>query len=456
MADFSTSFPDVVWPAIPHPRPAAVLALLFELECSQWQSAEQLQTQQFRQLQHVVRHAYETVPFYRAMFDDRKLDAQLVARPDRWRDVPVLTRRDIQLSGNQLHSTNVPKHHGEVTTTATSGSTNAPVITLGTELTRFFWRVFTFRDHFWHRRDFSQPLAAIRYTGDQNALPPDGERMDNWGLAMVGVLSTGPTFLLNVLSTIEEQATWLKRVNPGYLLAYPSALVAIARLFEQRGWRLPRLRELRTFGEILEPECRAACEQQFGVQVVDGYSSQEVGYIALQCPEHEHYHVQSESLLVEVINDSGQPCKPGEIGKVLVTTLHNFAMPLLRYDIGDYAEVGELCACGRGLPVLKRILGRQRNLIVLPDGGRRWPVFDAGERPEELPAFFQFQVIQRSLEQIDVLAVRHQPFTTQEEDRLKRYLQQTLGHPFSITIRCVESIPRSRTGKFEDFICEVV
>ncbi len=455
MVEFQSSFADVVWPAIPHPGPAAVLALLFELEQSQWLSPEQIQEQQFRQLQYVVRHAYETVPHYRELYDGAGLDVNVVVDPQRWLEVPPLTRRDIQLGGSRLHSTRVPQHHGKVSTTATSGSTNAPVVTLRTDLTKFFWRVFTLRDHFWHRRDFELPLAAIRYTGDRSAMPPNGAQEENWGIATAGVVATGQTHLLNVLSTIEEQAVWLQRVNPGYVLAYPSALLAIARLFAERGWRLPRLRELRTFGEILEPECRTACERQFDVKVVDGYSSQEVGYIALQCPKHEHYHVQSEGLLVEIVDAAGQPCRPGEIGKVLVTGLHNFAMPLLRYDIGDYAEVGPRCPCGRGLPVLNRILGRQRNLLVLPTGERRWPVFDAGERPEDLPPFFQFQVIQRSLEQIEVLAVRHQPFTLDEETCLRDYLRQTLGHPFTISIHCVGTIPRSRTGKFEDFVSEI-
>jgi phenylacetate-CoA ligase len=455
MPDFTTALPEIAWPAVPKTSTAGVLALLFELECSQWESAERLRSQQFRQLANVVRHAYQTVPYYQRTFDAAKLDLTTVALADSWHEIPLLTRRDIQSSGNQLHSTNLPKAHGTVASTATSGSTNAPVVTLGTSLTEFFWRVLTLRDHFWHRRDFSQSFAAIRYTGDQSALPPDGARSDNWGPATLGVVATGPAFVLNIQSTIEEQAHWLVRANPGYVLGYPSALLAIARLFEERDWRLPQLRELRTFGEILEPECRSTCQRLFGVPVVDMYTSQEVGYIALQCPQHEHYHVQSENLFVEILDDAGRACRPGEIGRVVVTTLHNFAMPLVRYDIGDYAEVGEPCPCGRGLPVLKRILGRQRNLLVLPDGRRRWPIFDAGERPDELPLFSQFQVIQRSLDEIEVLAVRPQSFAPCEEEHLKRYMQQTLGHPFKIAIRCVESIPRSRTGKFEDFICDV-
>ena len=111
--------------------------------------------------------------------------------------------------------------------------------------------------------------------------------------------------------------------------------------------------------------------------------------------------------------------------------------------------------CGRGLPVLKRILGRQRNLLVLPDGQKRWPLFDVGERPDELPPFFQFQVIQRNRTEIEVLVVRHQPFTSAEADHIQQYMRQTLGYPFEIAVRCVESIPRSCSGKFEDFVSEI-
>jgi phenylacetate-CoA ligase len=88
------------------------------------------------------------------------------------------------------------------------------------------------------------------------------------------------------------------------------------------------------------------------------YSSDEAGYIALQCPEGEHYHVQSESLLLEVLDAAGSACMPGQVGRVIVTTLNNFAMPLVRYDTGGDAEVGPPCACGRGLPVLRSLVER--------------------------------------------------------------------------------------------------
>jgi phenylacetate-CoA ligase len=267
------------------------------------------------------------------------------------------------------------------------------------------------------------------------------------------VLPTGPGYLLNVKSTIKEQAAWLREINPGYVLSYPSVLRGIGGVFEERGWRLNRLREVLTFGEVLEPECRAACQRAFGVRVVDMYSSQEVGYIALQCPEQAHYHIQSENVLVEVLDNAGRACGPGQIGKVVITTLHNFAMPLVRYDIEDYAEVGGPCPCGRGLPVLTRILGRQRNLLTMPNGERRWPVFVTEDGTSDLPPFFQFHVVQRTLDELQLNVVRPGgELSTDELAGVERYFHDVLGYPFKLSVNCVSAIPRSASGKFEDFI----
>jgi phenylacetate-CoA ligase len=128
------------------------------------------------------------------------------------------------------------------------------------------------------------------------------------------------------------------------------------------------LSQVSTLSEIVDPVLRDDCAQAWGAAVCDVYSCEELGMIAIQCPEHPHYHVQSESVFVEVLNERGEACAPGETGRVVATDLHNFALPLVRYEVGDYAEVGAACPCGRGLPVLSRIMGRQRNMLTLPSG----------------------------------------------------------------------------------------
>jgi hypothetical protein len=233
-----------------------------------------------------------------------------------------------------------------------------------------FWAAFTLRDHFWHNRDFSRVLAAIRFSDDRSA--KEGIRYEQWDDAVASVTSSGPSFVLDIAYPIEHQAAWLQGLNPDYLVTHPTKLGHLAPYCLEHGIKLPKLRQVTTVSEVLEAEPVEACRAAWGVGVTDVYSTKESSYLALQCPEEGSYHVQSEGVLLEVL-DGDRPCGPGEVGRVVVTPLHNFAMPLIREELGDYAEVGEACPCGRGLPVLKRILGRVRNLATLPTGEQFFP-----------------------------------------------------------------------------------
>jgi phenylacetate-CoA ligase len=318
-----------------------------------------------------------------------------------------------------------------------------------------FWAAITLRDHLWHQRDLGETLGTIRYMKPEEALPPHGAVRSSWSKKTADVFPTGPGCVLNIRSSLEQQVDWLQRIDPAYLLTYPSIVAALADFCAERSIKLPSLREVRTFGEVLEPQTRIRCREALGVGVVDLYSSEEVGYIGLQCPETDHYHVQSESVLVEILDEQGQPCQPGETGRVVVSSLHNFASPLIRYEIGDYAEVGPPCPCGRGLPTLGRILGRKRNLLTLPNGEQRWPSFSESDRPLELPPFQQFQLVQTRPDQIKIRVVRPAPFSEEEQRVVEDHLSRNLGYAFAYSYEYVDSIGRSPTGKFEEFRSEI-
>jgi phenylacetate-CoA ligase len=137
--------------------------------------------------------------------------------------------------------------------------------------------------------------------------------------------------------------------------------------------------------------------------------------------------------------------------RVVVTPLHNFAFPLLRYDIGDLAEVGKPCPCGRGLPVLARILGRQRNMLTYPDGRRVWPILNFKSLAEVLP-IQQMRMTQRTLHHIEVELVTPKPPDAGAQARLAQTVRQNLGHAFELSFVFPAHIARSAGGKFEDFV----
>lgn len=445
----------VTWPAIPSPLGATVLSILFQLEETQWRPAETLREQQFRQLSKVLPHAYRTIKFYHDRFDRAGVNPAEVTTLEKLCQIPLLTRTELQKSGLDLLSSNIPKSHGKTFETQTSGATGTPVKVTNTSFVSLFWKAIYLRENLWHGRDLSKTMAAIRYADRKVALPPDGLSAKVWGSPEQGTFKTGPAALLNIRSSIAEQADWLNRLQPEYLASYPTNILLLAKHFMAAGKKLPSLVHIRTVGEILEPHVREACRHAWDVPVVDMYSCQELGVIALQCPDYDHYHVQSESLVVEVVDEQGRPCAPGETGRVVITTLHNFAMPLIRYEVGDYAEVGEACPCGRGLPVLSQVLGRQRNMLHLPNGEKSWPTVGfISTLADDLP-IIQAQFVQKSLEQIEVRLVVHRPLNAEEENRIITLIHERFHYPFKLTFTYMQEIPRSKGGKYEDFRSEL-
>jgi phenylacetate-CoA ligase len=442
----------IKWPALPAPNASGRLAALFQLEQSQWWPAEKLREHQFQQLEALLAHSVEHVPYYREL-----LGAQIRQQPltdELWRSIPILTRDTLQKIGAQLHTEVMPPNHGKAALERTSGSTGTPIEALSTDVTRFFWSVFTLREHLWHKRDLSGKLAVARFSRDERVLQPHGHRTNNWGFATAGLVKSGECALISVFTPIPELVSWLQKEEPDYFLTHPSVLQGMALYCEKEAIKLPFLREVRTISEALPDSLRELCKRVWDVRLVDIYSTVELGYLAFQCPDYEHYHLQSEGMLVEILDENNSPCAPGEVGRVVVTSLHNYASPLIRYEVGDYAEVGEPCACGRGLPVIKRILGRYRSLLTMPSGEKRWPRIGILQLGKIAPVK-QFQAVQKSLTEVECRLVMPRPLRPEESARLQDHFSQKLGDAFNVTIVEVESLQRSASGKYEEFISEL-
>ncbi|MEN8106967.1 MAG: AMP-binding protein [Pseudomonadota bacterium] len=411
--------------------------------------------QQFLQLATLLEFVRGSIPFYRQRLSEAGITAAKDIQPEAWERVPILTRQQLQSSVQTLRVRKPPPGHRLLGLAQTSGSTGTPVRVATTETTRMLWNAFVLREHYWHGRDFSATLAAIRHFGDDtNVAYPGGSNLPDWGSPVNLLHASGPAVALDIHTDPHQQLEWLSRQNPEYLITFPSNAAALAQRSLAESVTLPNLREVRLVSEAVDDELRASIHDAWSVQVVDTYSAQEAGSLALQCPEHAVYHVQSENILLEVVDTNGRACKPGETGRVLVTTLHNFAMPLIRYEIGDYATVGAPCSCGRGLPVLTRILGRVRNMVVLPTGETHWPNLAATFYRQAAPVI-QHQVVQHDLEHLEARLVVERALTSDEEEALRTMIMERIGHPFSVQFSYPDRIERSRSGKYEEFISHV-
>jgi phenylacetate-CoA ligase len=438
----------IQFPVLTTGVPAALSALLDELERTQWMPAGVLFARQQRQLETLTAHAANESEYFKSAMAKAGLKAADMATPEKFRRLPLLRRRDIQSAGESLFCRQLPALHRPIAEIKSSGSTGEPVTVRRNNITQLFWMAMTLRDHFWHNRDFTQRFSAIR-----SQITTYGTR-DNWGPPVNLLYDSGTFQAIPIAAGLEQQWQWLHEFQPNGLLVYPSNLEGLAQYAQSRSLTLPSLRHIRSIGETLRQHTRELAEKVFDAKLADCYSSQELGSIAVQCPESNLYHV-AENILLEVLDEEGRPCAAGQTGRVVLTDLVNFATPIIRYDIGDYAEVGPPCRCGRGLPTLARILGRERNLVVMPDGSRHWPIVGTIKFRDVAP-IQQFQFIQQDRELVEVRLVAAEPVTGEQEAAITKMIHECLCHEFRLKFTYFDNvIPRSRGGKFEEFICKV-
>jgi phenylacetate-CoA ligase len=437
---------------------ASVLAALAELaqrgnprdvqtflaKTEKWSQPERV-GHQLARMTELLRHARETVPYYASRLPPVSSG---VVGLEEWRTLPLLQREDIQDHHAELASSSPLPHHRVIRESSTSGSTGRPVGVRMDGPSTAMDAALALRHHFWHGRDLTEKSAVIR--GFKDAHAPNGRREPRW----TAYPRSGPLVLLDVRSTLDEQLDWLVRERPHYLATSPTNASSLLGRAEERGIVVDTLREILTLGEVLPDSLRAEAHRVWGIPVSDAYSTVELGFVGFDCAKRSGLHVQAEHVFVEVLREDGSPCEVGEWGRIVVTALHAFAMPFIRYDIGDYALVGEACPCGRTLPILARILGRVRNMLRLPNGGHTWPVF-GGNTFGKLAPVRQFRLVQRSLERLELELVTARALSVEEEGLLRSEVLRVIRHPFELGIRYVDAIARSANGKFEEFRCEM-
>jgi phenylacetate-CoA ligase len=441
-----------VWPRYFAPQPQPFRVAMAGMERSERAPAAWLQSGQQAQLSVLLQWAAARVPYYR----DAGWPAAAVERVrrdpasfwDTWRELPVLTKATLRAVGPRMNAPDLPPSQLPLAQLRTSGSTGIPVELGSTALTRFVWYSMLLRENRWRQRDFGKRLGFIRYYGkDLRSL--EGHDRAAWPAPISKLHSSGPMSMMYVGHSVDVLATWLRRFDPHYLITHPSVTGPVMDELSRAGVKPASLEEVGFVAEALAPALEARVRSEWNVRCTENYSSNETGYVAFRC-ERDSLHVQSESLLFEVLDDRGRPCEVGQAGRVVVTPLHNLATPLIRYEIGDYATLGEPCSCGRTLPVIRQVLGRVRNLVRTPDGRRYWPVELA--KFKSMTAIQQFQFVQTALDAIELRLVLNDPLTVEEHGQLVEFARAALGHPFEVQVTPVAAIERGPTGKFEEFL----
>jgi phenylacetate-CoA ligase len=257
--------------------------------------------------------------------------------------------------------------------------------------------------------------------------------------------------MLTLAADIDTQMRWLLLHRPDYLLSNSTVLRELALTKQKQEVDLD-FATLLSVGTMVDESTRALCRSVFGAEIADTYGGQEVDHLAAQCRDCGEYHVSAEASFVEILREDGSAAACGESGRVVATPFYNYAMPLVRYEMGDVAQVGAAVAsCGRGLPNLRRILGRYRNMFRFRSGRIVWPDLANFHLREWIP-LKQLQLIQLDF---DTIEIRYVPLATDvmvDITGLTDHIRSIIHEPIVLKLQPVERIDRPPSGKFEDCI----
>lgn len=391
---------------------------------------------QRRRLEKLLQHAYQTTPYYRELL---KSESHPISQ------IPPLEKQNIREQSEQLCSESILPQDRIMN--ATGGSTGTP---LTFYQDRNYWNQRNMSVYYfdkWAGWNFGEPQLIV--WGALTDLKPDSswkyQLNDFWRnhYWLNGFRLTDATM---------RAAYWkMNDCHPQTILAYPSSLYEFAAFLYESGL-VPKwnLKGIISSAEMLHPHYRSLAETVFNTKVYNRYGGREVGLIAMECKEGR-MHINCHDLYLEI--DSPYPfSKPGDI---LITQLNNYAMPFIRYRIGDIGRLsGEMCPCGNQLPILADILGRSTATFrtrtgTLIHGGYFTQQF------YDIVGVNQFQLIQETLKHCVLKLVINTQWSEVTRRDMVQKIQQALDADVTVTLEFVDEIPIPTSGKREFTISKV-
>ncbi|MCW4051991.1 MAG: hypothetical protein NWE78_02120 [Candidatus Bathyarchaeota archaeon] len=450
---------NIVYPLIDIYDRSSVLKFLKLYEKSQWWSLKRLRDMQERKLGKMIHHAWNNVPYYRRIFKKQNLRPEKTKKIEDLEKIPVLTHDDIRQHLDDLVAVN--KSRDSLARIQTTGTTGHPLV--------------LYKD----RNGVSSGMASL-YRGLSWCGYSLGEKMAViWGARTIPTRFSKYQLLKERLRRLTTRriliSAWnlgqkdikvaIERLNkkkPTFLRGYVSPIYLLASFINQKDAEINfSLKGISTTAEPLLSFQRAEIEKAFRCEVFDQYGCGEVFSLGFECEEHMKLHIPTERVHIEFLDlDDKTPVSEGETGRIVVTCLENYGMPLIRYDTDDLgSKREESCTCGRKLPLMNPITGRTLDLIRLPNGKIIYGGFFAYalEDMEWIAKYgiVQFQVIQKKRDHV-VLKIQSQRTPVGQDLRSFLDLMQTsVGKDVFFEIRFVDEIPVSASGKRRYIISEV-
>lgn len=422
-----------------------MLKYLKKLEETQWWPPEKLRELQNDKLRALVKHAYENVPYYRRVFQEKRLTDKDVQSVEDLHKLPVLTKDIIRQNFSDLLSRDFNKRRPFLN--ATSGSTGEPLkYYIDAEVASINW-AGTFRGWEWA----GYKLGDKRATLAGASLVPDKSPSIVKRLRWLGERDLPFSAVHLDEARMALYAREIASYKPRFLRGYPSAIYTFAGYLQEMNMNSIRPDAVFTTAEMLLPQQRELIEAQFRCKVFDQYGCYDGGAQAMECPEHRGFHISADRAIMEFIDEAGEPVKPEGPGEILTTDLYNYIMPFIRYVVVDRGIPSEKqCPCGRGLPLMESLEGRTTDVISFSNGiTLSGPALTLVFKDCHIK---QYQVIQEAGDKLVIKVVRAEDYSESDTDHFMKILRAHVGENVDIEIQFVDEIPANKAGKWRFII----
>jgi len=419
---------------------------ILQLKRDQQKRIGELERIQNKKLTKIIKHAYYHVPYYHSQFRKAGIRPSDIKTIADLKKLPVVSKEDFILNWDGFVSNTA--HIERCFIVSTSGTTGTPLRILKDQATADIESALVYYAFFECGTSLRDSFLELSC-----AFPSINKGTFKHGPAN---LMTG--YYLSIFNDPAENADEIVKINPDAIHSFSSALECLIRDFHGKVKNL-KLKLVFTQGEQLSEERRKILEDGFGILVNDTYGSREFSRIAFECNEHQGLHVITNSTILELLKD-GQTVGPGEEGETVVTSLYSYGMPFIRYALGDIATwAKDKCVCGRNWPLIKTISGRVHETVTLPSG-RRVSSVGLEVLIRKINGVKQFQIVQRTRNDIIVRVVVHKNFEEKEKRHIEKQIIskiQTALLKEELDIR-VEYVPRilpQPSGKTPYFVSEI-
>ena len=429
-------------------RAAYYLACL--LRHAHWKR-EQLLNYQNKKVREIVKYAYDNVPFYHEKFSQLGIKPEDVKTVGDLNKLPIIRRDELQKNNERLISKEFEACKLKVV--STSGSTGKPLFTYLSGREDAFRKAKLLRPHVVCGQKPGDKWIVIgppRHSGNVSGL----QRFLNFYVPI----------WVSVFDDAVAQASAIGKLKPDVLDGYSNSLFLIANEVEKNGIETIRPRFVMGGAELIDMPSRRFLEEVFNAPFYDQYASEELQMIAWQCPEKLGYHIDADSIVMQFVDEEGEEVAPGEKGEIVCTSLFNYAMPIIRYALGDVGIASEEteCPCGRTFPLMKVVEGRKDSVVILPDG-RKVPALVFGWIMEFYKFYrniYHYRIIQSKTDFLTIL-IKKKSEDVNERDmkaELLTHMRSMLAineSEVTIEIEFVDDIPRDRTGKLRKVVSEI-